>query len=340
MDYRRRGIEIITIIVFLLFLLFSNCRKEYSGVGIPEVVTLPVSGITTSSAISGGEIIAENGFAVSSYGLLVSEFDDFRKHDSAQCNMVSGGLFTSGIKNLKYKQTIYIKAWALNQLGTGYGEVIEYTHKESGLSFNPNITYDTLVDVEGNIYRTVKIGTQEWMAENLKVTRFNDGTPIPNVPLNDHWKTLSSPAMCWYFNSEEEYKATYGAMYNWWTATTYNICPVGWHVPDSVEFTILASSLGGISAAGNKLKEEGSSHWVINNDGDNSSGFTGVPGGYRDNTGRFYYMGHYGYHWSTSDHYYKITTGNMMTLRSYDSPAWINCFTEKRAGLSIRCVRD
>lgn len=326
--------------VFFVFLLFAQCKKEFSGVGVPEVITLTVSNITTSSVNSGGNLITENGFPVNSYGLLVSEFDDFRKHDTVDCTMQSGGLFTAVIRELKYNQTVYIRAWATNSMGTGYGEVIKYTHKESGISFNPDLTYDTLVDIEGNVYRTIRIGTQEWMAENLKATRFNDGTPIPYVPDNDDWKTLSSPGYSWYLNSEENYKITYGAMYNWWAAASGNICPAGWHVPDSNEFATLINYLGGMTPAGNKLKEKGHSHWVVTNEGDNLSGFTGVPGGYRDNTGRFYYNGHYGYHWSTTEHYHYKTTAHFLSLRTYDSIAYAEPRTTKQAGISIRCLRD
>ncbi len=336
----RRNTVGFPLVLLLILLLFSHCRKEYSGVGLPEVVTLAVSGITTCSIVSGGEIQSENGFPVSAYGLLMSEFDDFRKQDSVVCGMLNGGRFNADIAPLKYKQTLYLRAWATNAMGTGYGEVIEYTHQKSGLWFNPDLTYGTMHDIEGNAYRTIMIGTQEWMAENLKVTKYNDGTPIPHAPANDDWKILSFPAWCWYQNSEADYRITYGAMYNWWAATSGKICPTGWHVPDSVEFTILIQYLGGSSAAGNKLKEKGSSHWIVTNEGTNESGFTGVPGGYRDNTGMFYYNGHYGHHWSTTGHYWKTTKAHMVTLRSYDASASIGPFTEKKAGLSIRCLRD
>jgi uncharacterized protein (TIGR02145 family) len=100
-----------------------------------------------------------------------------------------------------------------------------------------------VTDEDGNIYKTVKIGTQIWMAENLRTTLYNDGTPITNVTGNSQWAACSSPAYSWY-NDDESYKEIYGAIYNWYTVNTGKLCPEGWKVPTDEEYNILEQYLG------------------------------------------------------------------------------------------------
>ena len=139
---------------------------------------------------------------------------------------------------------------------------------------------NTVTDIDGNVYHTVKIGTQVWMVENLKTTKYNDGTPIPLVTANSSWAILTTPGYCFYNNDANVNKATYGAMYNWYIVNTGKLCPAGWHVPIDAEWTTLTNYLGSENAAGGKLKEFGISHWVTPNDGTtNSSGFTALPAG-------------------------------------------------------------
>lgn len=102
----------------------------------------------------------------------------------------------------------------------------------------------TVTDVEGNVYKTVKIGNQWWMAENLKTTRYSDGTKIPHVPDSLMWINLTTPAYCCYHNDAITYKNTYGALYNWFTINTGKLAPKGWHIPTDVEWTALINNLG------------------------------------------------------------------------------------------------
>lgn len=125
-----------------------------------------------------------------------------------------------------------------------------------------DISYGTMTDQEGNVYKTITIGTQTWMAENLRTTTYNDGTVIPNVTDNDEWADLSTPAYCWYDNDSATYAQTYGALYNWYTVATDSLCPTGWHVPTDAEWTILTDTLGGLTIAGGLLKETGTTHWT------------------------------------------------------------------------------
>ncbi len=133
-------------------------------------------------------------------------------------------------------------------------------------------------DGDGNVYTSVKIGTQTWLSENLKTTKFNDGTPIPLVTDNNEWKNLATPGYCWYGNDEATHKNVYGALYNWHAVSTGKLCPKGWHVPSSDEIDVLDIFIG--NDVGGKLKETGTTHWRAPNTGANDQyGFRALPGG-------------------------------------------------------------
>jgi len=195
----------------------------------------------------------------------------------------------------------------------------------------------TVTDIEGNVYRTVKIGNQEWMAENLKVTKFNDNNEIPLITDNSTWSLLTSPAYCWYKNLGE--LKPYGALYNWYAANSGKLAPVGWHIPTDADWDTLVQFLGGEAIAGGKLKEQGTSHWLADNIGATDEfGFTGVPAGCRRYTGTYNYQTTNGYMWSTtpsdqnnSSWGWGISYGD----DSADRISYLNTF-----GFSIRCVKD
>ncbi len=199
---------------------------------------------------------------------------------------------------------------------------------------------ETVTDIDENVYPVVTIGSQKWMVGNLKVTRYNDGTPIPNVTGNTEWSGLETPAYCWYDNNEA-YKHPYGAIYNWFAASQPNICPEGWHVPSDEEWTQLTTFLGGEAEAGSKLKEAGTVHWKSPNNGaTNETGFTALPGGWRyRNDGEFKELGEAGKWWTSTGH------------ESFLGAAWYrqmkfngrNVFRHnllKGHGYCIRCMKD
>ncbi len=145
---------------------------------------------------------------------------------------------------------------------------------------------ETLKDIDGNVYQTVTIGTQVWMAENLKTTKYNDGSEIPLVTEQSAWYDLGAPGYCWYNNDESANRNVYGALYNWYAVDTGKLCPPGWHVPSDEEWTTLTKYLGGETIAGGKIKEAGTIHWPGPNTGaTNSSGFNALPAGFRGKTG-------------------------------------------------------
>lgn len=137
-------------------------------------------------------------------------------------------------------------------------------------------------DIDSNVYHAVTIGTQTWLVENLKVTHFNNGDPIPNIEDFTTWQQQDAPAYCWYNNNNSNMNP-YGALYNWFTVgDSRKVAPPGWHVPTDAEWATLIKFLGGEGVAGGPLKEAGTTHWTQPNTGaTNSSGFTAAPGGYR-----------------------------------------------------------
>jgi len=160
--------------------------------------------------------------------------------------------------------------------------------------FNPDINYGTMTDQDGNVYKTVTIGTQTWMAENLRTTKYNDGTIIPNVIDGEEWTIQTTGVYCTYNNTfNTDTIVAYGHLYNWYTVNTGLLAPEGWHVPTDAEWTTLTDYLGGEDIAGAKLKETGITHWNRPNELEttNETGFTALPGGYRNFIGgAFYYF--------------------------------------------------
>ncbi len=195
-----------------------------------------------------------------------------------------------------------------------------------------------MTDIQGNIYKIVKIGSQTWMAENLRTVKFNDNTNIELVETSGTWASLTSPAFCWYQNDALSYKATYGALYNWYAVNSGKLCPEDWHVPDNAEWTTLQDYLGGESIAGRKMKEIGTSHWDEFSDfATNESGFTALPAGYRYwYDGYFGYLKYYGFWWSANEEnadnawYWEVTSSAKIYKFSAD----------KNYGYSVRCIKD
>jgi uncharacterized protein (TIGR02145 family) len=190
-------------------------------------------------------------------------------------------------------------------------------------------------DNDGNTYKTVTIGNQVWMAENLKTTKYRDGSTIPNIVDSTDWANLTSGAYCWY-NNDVSYKNKCGALYNWYTIKdNRELCPLGWHIPSDAEWQELITFLGGYSIAGGKLKT--TNMWKSPNTGaDNSSGFSALPGGYCY-LGDFYSIEEQGSWWSAYD---VVDTEAFYMTVFY---CWSDAFTvqtNKKNGLSVRCIKD
>jgi uncharacterized protein (TIGR02145 family) len=207
-----------------------------------------------------------------------------------------------------------------------------------------------MTDIDGNVYPTVQIGNQIWMKENLRTTKYSDGSDIPLVTDNAQWagnwnNSVTLPMMCWYNNDQATYTANkFGALYNWYAVSpttngNKNACPTGWHVPSDAEWAILENNLGGSSVAGGKMKSTGTQYWLSpNQDATNASGISGLPSGYRaNNDGTFYAIGRNGRWWSSTEfntHYAWVRSlgyNNSFVDRGYVS---------KTVGFSVRCIKD
>ena len=214
----------------------------------PVVETKEVSSILRYIAFSGGIINSDGGALITRRGIC---WDTNPNPDTSNNNLfdncIGSADFTSSLTGLTLNTTYYIRAYAINEVGIGYGnELVFKTLTE--------IVYGSVTDVEGNVYKTIQIGPQTWMAENLKATKYNNSTAIPLVTDNTAWAALLTPGHCWYDNDETTYKNIYGALYNWYAVDTSILCPTGWHVPSDAEWTTLTTNVGGESAAGNRMK--------------------------------------------------------------------------------------
>ena len=198
-------------------------------------------------------------------------------------------------------------------------------------------TFIACSDADGNNYPVVKIGNQWWMAENLKTTKFNDGTSIPFVTGNQEWIQLKASGYCWP-NGDQQNKTLYGALYNWHTVNTGKLAPAGWHVPTNAEWTELTTFLGDLDVAGGKMKETGVLHWKAANTGaTNSSGFSGLPAGYRDFNGLFKDIANKALFWSAT----VANTGDAWLRElNYSSDNVISFDWYQIHGYSVRCIKD
>jgi uncharacterized protein (TIGR02145 family) len=298
-----------------------RCLMNYK---LPIIKTSSVSSITFNSATSGGIITSDGSYAVSERGICWSTTDNPTIYDNHLKDLTGTGSFTCSITGLTPGTTYYLKAYATNSSGTAYGDQVIFCTK--------------VTDVDGNTYNTVAIGTQVWMTENLKTTKFNDGTDIPLVTDNTAWINLSTPGFCWFNNDETSYKSTYGALYNWFTVNTGKLCPAGWHVPTDSDWTTLSAFLGGDNITGGKLKEAGTIHWKSPNTGaTNESGFTALPSGNRTDNAIFYDVGNFVYWWSSTA---SEGTSSWLRYLSYNYSTFNKVSYEKRSGFSVRCLKD
>jgi uncharacterized protein (TIGR02145 family) len=311
-------------------------QVSFSTYSVPTLATITTSTptkITSTEATIGGNLLSEGNASVTEKGVCISLTANPTTASWKYPNgTVTGtGVFSSYFTGFTPNTTYYVRAYAINIVGTAYGNEVSFkTLQPTGI---------TVSDIEGNMYRTVTIGTQVWMVDNLKTTHYNNGTVIPNITADATWIALTSAAYCWY-NNDLSNKTTYGALYNWYAVTTGRLCPTGWHVPSDAEFTTLTNYLGGGAIAWGKIKEAGTLHWYTPNTGaTNSSGFTALPGGGRSTNGLFEDMGEWGYYWSATE---SSTTNAWELDLSYDNNLdYSGRFNySKHYGNSVRCLKD
>jgi uncharacterized protein (TIGR02145 family) len=310
----------------------SDVTFTTGAVLAPTLTTAAATAITLSGATSGGEVTADGGGTVTARGICYATAPNPTTSNTVVASGAGTGVFASSITGLAQGTQYYVRAYATNSAGTSYGNQI---------TFNTN-----LADVDGNSYKTVTIGTQIWMAENLKTTLYNTSTAIPLVTDATAWIALTTPGYCFYDNNEGTNKPLYGALYNWWAAHDATLCPTGWHVPVESEFTTLELFLGMDPAVtptwdfrgtdqGTQLKS--TTGWTTGN-GTNTSGFNALPGGYRYNVdGTYNLAGSMTYFWAADE--LDATRGWYRRLDGAQTGVSKGA-TEKPAGKYIRCLKN
>ena len=315
----------------------GTCYGEVfrSRIDPPTVNTVPVSGITYLGVITGGNISSDGGASITSKGICWSTSPNPSLETGEVLSFGSGSnSFSSNISGLEPFTTYYVCAYATNSSGTGYG--IPYSFRTKNLT-----------DIENNIYQTIKIGTQVWMKENLKVKRYRNGDFIPSSP--GIFSSLGNTnGACGVYNNNTANASIYGNLYNWYAvADTRGLCPTGWHIPDKSEWEVLRTYLGGsTTGAGGAMKtigtlQAGNGFWEQPNYGaTNSSGFSALPGGSAKNTG-FELLGIRGYWWTSSQDFaapWPESSWHFLLQNDVDW-AMFGSFP-KLAGFSVRCVMD
>jgi uncharacterized protein (TIGR02145 family) len=313
---------------------------------IPIITTTTVTSFTSTTATVGGNVSADGGATVTERGMYWGTSQN-PETTGTKLQIGSGtGLFTTNLSGLTQSTPYYVKAYAINSQGTAYGTQVSFTTPPSGGQTG------TVTDFDGNVYNTVTIGSQVWMAENLKTTKYSDGSNIPFVNTKASWGGLptTNKAFCWY-NDNISNRDIYGALYTWagamngGTGSSTNpsgvqgVCPTGWHLPSDAEWTELETKLAGSSLSGGKLKETGTAHWATPNTGaTNESGFTGLPGGYRGGyVADFHSITLNGFWWSSTPY-----TSEKAYIRglSYNNILSERSNPDKKGGFSVRCIKD
>jgi uncharacterized protein (TIGR02145 family) len=335
-------LRLITLVITVsMALIPAACKKSETPVTtstVPLAITTAAEGIGRNWATLKGQINGKNLMTtvtfqydtVSTYTHTVSPSPDTT---SLNKNVV----FYYNLTGLRPSTKYYYRIYALSEGGTAKGEEMSFTTTDSTgfvINFNSSLVYDSIYDFEGNKYKTIVIGAQTWMAENLRSVKYNDGTDIPFIQDTYQWKALTTPGYCWY-NSDS---IGYGALYNWFTVNTGKLCPEGWHVPSDDEWTTLTDFLGGANVAGGKLKEVGTDHWLKPNTGaTNESGFTAIPAGFRNYSGIYSNIGHYGVWWSTTE-WSSLGAWFRDVYSGYESVDRSN--SSKISGATVRCLKD
>jgi len=221
-------------------------------------------------------------------------------------------------------------------------DIDSLTFDYNGGSFECGVS--TVEDYDGNVYNTVQIGDQCWLAVNLKTTHYRNGTAIENPENNLDWENNTNGAYVWQ-NNNIAWKEPYGGLYNWLALANVNgLCPEDWHVPSDGEWQEMIAYLGGGEVAGGKMKSTRTDpdehpRWAVpNTDASNTSGFTGFPGGWRSNSGTFHGVGLSGLWWSSTDDHVNATAYFRELM--YDSGSVSASYFSKKYGLSVRCVKD
>lgn len=315
-NYKLKGAIALLSLVSFFIATFPSCivedelaqtNKIAAELPILSTSNLSVVGETNATIIS--SIISDGGGVILSKGVCWNTVSNPTIVNGSTNDGNENSSYTSDIVGLIANTTYYVRSYATNSAGTTYGNQIKF------------VTNGTIADIEGNVYHTITIGSQKWMVENLKTTRFNDGAPISLVIDPITWGSLTTAGYCWYNNLSTN-KTTYGALYNWTAVNNGKLALAGWHVPTDADWKILSDYLGGEAVAGSKLK---------------GIGFIPVFGGNRASDGTFNGASSVDYWWSSTQS--NTTNAWQISFGSTNSD-FLKQNNAKSRGFSVRCVRD
>ena len=336
-----------TILTLILIFFFCNsCENPLIDERIPDSpsTTKPFN-ICATTATSGGHVDQISSYQgrhdykdplITSKGVCWSTYPHPTIANNKTTDGSGYGIIISYLTGLSPNTNYYLRAYVSNNAGTNYGEEVSFkTYNFTG----------TETDIDGNIYNFITIGTQQWLVENLKTTKYTDGTTIPLVTDNSIWYNLSTPGYCWYDNNEATNKNKYGALYNYYAVKTKKLAPAGWHVPTIDEFKKLENYISNNPGTSLTIAKAlaATSDWVTSaNAGDignnltinNSSGFTALPSGWRHLS--FENIGVYGTWWTSS----YIDNMRWTSLLFYNNSGLHNWSMNSNTGLSVRCIRN
>jgi uncharacterized protein (TIGR02145 family) len=327
-------------------LIFCNGKPTW-GACLVTLTTTAVTSIGSFIASSGGNISNDGGGAVTARGVVWSTAQNPTIALTTKTNNGTGtGSFTSSITGLSPGTTYYVRAYATNSAGTAYGNQQTLTTLTSTIS----------VDVDGNVYNTVAIGSREWMKENLKVSKYRNGDPIPSNLNDAAWGAATTGAYA-IFNDNATNNTNFGKLYNWYVvADPRGLCPAGWHVSSDGDWKILESFLGmpaneldsifdgdpflrgSAQDIGGKLKAVSSLWPEVTGTETNVSGFSALPGGLRFSDGTYTGYENVGSWWTSTE---DVISGNSWRRNLIGNSYGINRSpAQKTIGRSVRCVRD
>ncbi|MBQ7550826.1 MAG: T9SS type A sorting domain-containing protein [Bacteroidales bacterium] len=322
----------------------------------PAVTTASVTDYSFDMAIVGGEVVTDGGMTVTARGICWNTIGNPTVNDNCFQIGDGTGIFSDSLTGLYAGTNYYIRAYAINSIGTAYGEEVSFTTRPA--DGQPCLITPIIMDVDNNSYNTVQIGNQCWMKENLRTTRYADGTPI------EHGNEWSTTVAYWYYPyANSSSPSAFGLLYNWKAVMGYSassnynpsgvqgICPYGWHVPSDAEWTQLinyvssqsqyccngsANNVAKALSATTEWSSDGNTCSIGNNlSNNNATGFSALPAG-------DYYYYSYPLYGSSTVFWTTTASGSEVYVRHFSSSSASvsRQYEEKDSGYSVRCLRD
>ena len=299
------------------------------SVSLPAVTTTAISAVAATTASSGGNVTDDGNGTITARGVCWGTSSNPVATGSHTTDGTGTGSFTSSITGLTPNTLYYVRAYATNSAGTSYGDEL-------------TLTTFAATDADGNNYTSLVIGTQTWLLQNLKTTRYSNGDLIgTTVPANLDISAEVAPKYQWAVGNDVNNIPVYGRFYTWYAVTDpRNVCPTGYHVPTDPEWETMKTFLGGEAIAGGKVKEVGTAHWQTPNFGaTNESGFTAVAGGYRNFNGAFVSFNVSSPYWSSTENQINTAWGWGQGL-NYSVESMNRGGFDKPDGCVVRCIKN